>query len=126
MSDTNNAEELDPEVLGDTPTSRGLPGIEGYPPERPLGVEDPSILEGGSGTPDDLTIRTWRQEPEVGDQADQNDGYRLDPGAGNRIDADDEARAIASSAQPTTSPAAEEAALTIADAERGSAGSGDQ
>lgn len=59
----NSAEEVDETVTttdGDASTIRAT-----YPPERPMGVEDPSVAEGGSETRDDLVTREWREEPDV-------------------------------------------------------------
>ena len=44
---------------------------EHFPPDRPLGVEDPAILQGGSGTRDDLETREWRTEDEPGTGGEQ-------------------------------------------------------
>lgn len=112
------AEQLDPSVLGEKPGDDGLPGIEDYPPEAPLGVEDPAIDAEGSMLQDDLAIREWREEPErtaadLPPPPTHRSGQRLDPGKGNQLDNDEEADAIADSSEQTSTPSAEEAALRI-------------
>ena len=108
QSPQDHAEATDPSTLGHGPDDDGLPGIEDFPPERPLGVEDPAILQGGSGTSDDLVLREWREnEPSRGDER----GIRIaaqSSGEGGPTASSDEARA-------TSSPSAEQAAVTIVD-----------
>jgi hypothetical protein len=54
------SEALDGDTLGEQPGDRDLPGSD-YPPERPLGVEDPT----GSAAEDDVATRDWRTEDEL-------------------------------------------------------------
>lgn len=71
--DQQGAEALDGDRLGELPDDAALPGTVGYPPEQPLGVEDPTMLEGSTETPDSATVREWRRTdehvPEVADSA---------------------------------------------------------
>ncbi len=46
------SEQLDGEVLGEQPGDPDRPGVGAYPPDRPLGVEDPSLFD-----EDDLETR---------------------------------------------------------------------
>jgi hypothetical protein len=39
-----------------------------YPPDEPLGVEDPSILDDGRIAPDDVETRSQREQPERFDE----------------------------------------------------------
>lgn len=57
----DQAEEFDGDVLGERPTDDDLPGSN-FPPDAPLGVEDPAIIQGGSGTQDDAITREWRHQ----------------------------------------------------------------
>jgi hypothetical protein len=67
MTDANDpqssAEQTDPAKLGETVGQRDRPG-DHFPPDEPLGVEDPSILGDGRITTDDLETRSWREQPE--------------------------------------------------------------
>jgi hypothetical protein len=67
MTDANDsqsgAEATDPSKLGETVGQDDRPG-DAYPPEEPLGVEDPSILDDGRIAPDDVETRSEREEPE--------------------------------------------------------------
>ena len=71
MTDADDAppptsEQTDPTQLGETVDDAGWPGDD-FPPDRPLGVEDPSILGDGYITTDDVETRSAREEPEAGD-----------------------------------------------------------
>lgn len=79
MTEHNNADQLDGSVLGESVGDEDLPGIQGYPPDRPLGVEDPTLLQGGPGARDDLVTRTWRETPDTTPAADAVDPTS-DPG----------------------------------------------
>lgn len=87
-----------------------MPGIEDYPPEQPLGVEDPSLLEGGAETRDDLRIRLWRESAPA---PSEETGIRLEADTGNDPAEDSTGTAIAERASTTASPSAEEAAVDI-------------
>lgn len=54
------SEALDGDKLDERPGDAELPGVSDFPPERPLGVEDPSV-----GGEDDAATRDWRTEPEL-------------------------------------------------------------
>jgi hypothetical protein len=59
------AEMLDADKLGGNTVGGGARRAEErFPPDEPLGVEDPAILQGGSETSDDLDTREWRIEDE--------------------------------------------------------------
>jgi hypothetical protein len=66
MSDVSDpddvSEALDSDVLGEDldDTDAELPGQADYPPERPVGVEDPSV-----GGDDDVATRAWRTDAEL-------------------------------------------------------------
>lgn len=63
--DQVGAEMLDADKLGgNTVAGDARRAEERYPPDEPLGVEDPAVLQGGSGTRDDLDTREWRTEDE--------------------------------------------------------------
>lgn len=63
--DQAGAEAVDADKLGgNRPGADARRAEESFPPEEPLGVEDPAVLQGGSGTRDDLVTREWRTEPE--------------------------------------------------------------
>ena len=63
MTDSH-AEQLDPTVLGEQVGDDRRPAAD-YPPEEPLGVEDPSILDDGRIARDDLGARQDRTRHEV-------------------------------------------------------------
>jgi hypothetical protein len=69
MSDANppqsHAEQTDPTMLGETVGQADRPG-DVFPPDEPLGVEDPSILDDGRIAPDDVATRAERERPEAG------------------------------------------------------------
>jgi hypothetical protein len=77
MTDANDsqssAEETDPTKLGETVGQHDRPG-DVYPPEEPLGVEDPSILDDGWITTDDVETRSQREQPERSEQAEGASG----------------------------------------------------
>jgi hypothetical protein len=83
MTDANDsqsiAEATDPSKLGETVGQEDRPGDD-YPPDEPLGVEDPSILGDGRIAPDDVETRSQREQPErfdeplVATQGDDADG----------------------------------------------------
>jgi hypothetical protein len=53
----DDAEFLDGDALGEEPGDEQLPGTEGFPPDRPQGVDDPS-----RGTIDDVSTRELRRD----------------------------------------------------------------
>ncbi len=108
------AEQLDEEVLGQDPIDDPDIGVAGWPPEDPRGVEDPSVLQGGSETQDDLVTRDWRHHD--GDRDDT--GIRLLPTDDDAIEDDQEAAAIADAAVEVSNPAPEEAAIHIVEPPR--------
>lgn len=67
MTDANDsqadAEATDPTKLGETVGQHDRPG-DIYPPDEPLGVEDPSILDDGRIASDDVESRSEREVPE--------------------------------------------------------------
>ena len=77
MTDANDsqssAEETDPTKLGETVGQHDRPG-DVYPPDEPLGVEDPSILDDGWITTDDVETRSQREQPERSEQAEGASG----------------------------------------------------
>ena len=67
MTDANEpqsyAEATDPSKLGETVGQHDRPG-DVFPPDEPLGVEDPSILDDGRIARDDVESRSDREQPE--------------------------------------------------------------
>jgi hypothetical protein len=57
-------EFLDGDELGEEPGDPDLPGTHDYPPDRALGVDDPSI-----DTPDDVRTRELRRDVESDDDS---------------------------------------------------------
>ena len=55
--DRDDAEFLDGDALGEEPGDDALPGTDDFPPERSLGVEDPS-----RSVSDDLATRELRRD----------------------------------------------------------------
>jgi hypothetical protein len=106
----NRADQVDENVLGATPFDDTQTGIAGYPPERPLGVEDPGLLEGSTESPDDLTLRNWRHG---GGRTEQ--GVRVMPADGDDPAADSVKQAIADDAIVEEHASAEEAAMHVVD-----------
>jgi hypothetical protein len=64
----SHSEQTDPATLGETGARAERPD-EPYPPEEPLGVDDPSILGDGRIARDDVETRATRERPEVGEDA---------------------------------------------------------
>jgi hypothetical protein len=63
--DQSGAEMLDADKLGGNRIGDDARRAEErFPPDAPLGVEDPAIVQGGSETRDDLDTREWRTEDE--------------------------------------------------------------
>lgn len=106
----SHAESLDPAVLGEQVGDDRLPGAD-HPVEEPLGVEDPSILEGGDIARDDVESREDREQPEVDESSTREPLERVTEGLidtnvspdGN----DHEERLIADSGDRDTGPEAD-------------------
>lgn len=64
-----NAEAFDETVTTDDGDGEGLRSA--YPPDTPLGVEDPSIRSDGSIAPDDVATRAWRRGEDPSAEADR-------------------------------------------------------
>jgi hypothetical protein len=118
MTDANDsqstAEATDPSTLGEVVGQDDRPG-DAYPPERPLGVEDPSILDDGRIGSDDVETRSEREQPERFDETQGSSDEAelghdlLDPSADpDRLD--DEAQLVATHGDEADS-AAEVAAV---------------
>jgi len=61
----SGAEQLDPSKLGEGPGDDERAADQGYPPESPMGVDDPALDPSeGDVAPDDVEQRSWREEPE--------------------------------------------------------------
>jgi hypothetical protein len=73
----SHSEQTDPATLGETVGQRDRPG-DVYPPDRPLGVEDPSILDDGRIAPDDVASRSDRERPEAGQEPVDDAGFGHD------------------------------------------------
>ncbi|MEQ8839444.1 MAG: hypothetical protein RIB98_00550 [Acidimicrobiales bacterium] len=56
------AEQVDETVTTTDGDGEGLRAT--YPPEKPVGVEDPAIVQGDSEARDDVVTRAWREEPD--------------------------------------------------------------
>lgn len=94
----SHAEQTDSTKLGETVGQADRSG-DIYPPDEPLGVDDPSILADGSIGRDDYESRSKRERPEVSKSsestADQQGHDLLDPSADpDRLD--DTAQMVAS------------------------------
>jgi hypothetical protein len=107
----SSAEQTDPSKLGETVGQHDRPG-DVFPPDEPLGVEDPSILADGRIAADDVAARARREQPEQPQAAseDADLGHDLlDPSADpDRLD--DEAQLVATPGDDADS-AAEVAAV---------------
>jgi len=62
----SHAEQTDPTKLGETVGQADRPG-DIFPPDQPLGVDDPSILADGRIAADDVATRSEREQSEVGE-----------------------------------------------------------
>lgn len=61
----STSEQLDPSTLGERPGDTERAADQGYPPDSPLGVEDPALDPSeGEVAPDDAARRAWREQPE--------------------------------------------------------------
>ena len=115
MTDENAARSTDPTVIGESVGDDGIPALDqDFPPDQPLGVEDPSITGDGSIGRDDAAARDERLEPEMGEPADAPE--RSDIGGlveADRVAGRDVEAALVASESPTAEPGAESAALHV-------------
>ncbi len=115
MTDANqpqsHAEQTDPTKLGETVGQGDRPG-DIYPPDEPLAVEDPSILDDGRIARDDVETRSERERPEAAQAppADSQLGHDLLDPADDPDRLDDEEQTVARFGDDTDS-AAEVAAV---------------
>jgi hypothetical protein len=102
----DDAEFLDGDALGEEPGDEQLPGTEGFPPERPLGVDDPS-----RESDDDFATRELRRD--VGSEHPADTFVLVDPESSEGL-MDTESQEIASAVDAAdTDVSPEEAALHI-------------
>ena len=75
----SHSDQTDPTTLGETVGQHDRSG-DVYPPDQPLGVEDPSILGDGRIAADDVETRSDREQPEpgAGDDAEQAEAERVE------------------------------------------------
>jgi len=117
MTDANapqsHSEQTDSTKLGETVGEADGP-VDTYPPDQPLGVEDPSILGDGSITTDDVETRSAREEPEVGAAAPEVEelGHDLLDPSDDPDRLDDEEQLVATQGDDADS-AAEVAAIHV-------------
>ena len=99
------AEGLDPDEIGDDPS-----GDLSYPPDRPLGVNDPTRDD---RVEDSVASRSAREEPDFGEPGYEPDDDALRLVAPNDVLADDESEAVALGIVPDDEAdlSAEEAAV---------------
>lgn len=65
----SHAEQLDPAKLGEGHDDPDRAADAGFPPDAPLGVDDPSLDPSeGDVAPDDVEQRAWRERPEPGSE----------------------------------------------------------
>ena len=109
MTDSrDDFEFIDGDDLGEEPGDEELPGTHDYPPDRALGVDDPSL-----DVPDDLRTRELRRH--VGSD-DRPDGFVLVTPEGDDGYSDEEAQEIGVEMDAVDDDLpAEEAALHIVD-----------
>ena len=113
MDEQDRAEALDGEVLGEAPDDELLPGTEDYPPDHPLGAEDPSFLFGSTETPDDVDTRLWRGAgPSSADR-----GVELVRTDADTVEHDDEAALVADDSVERADQSGEDAAVHVDDPE---------
>jgi hypothetical protein len=104
----DDAEFLDGDALGEEPGDQQLPGAEGFPPDRPVGVDDPS-----RATSDDVSTRELRRD--VPSQEPPDAFVLLAPDSSEGL-MDTESQEIASAVDAVDSDLSpEEAALHIVD-----------
>lgn len=103
ISDDDVSEALDGDMLGEEVGDEALPGTVGYPPDRALGAEDPTLLGD-----DDVETRELRRE--AAHAADRPVGLIDDNPVG---DFDVEAQAWADEERLVDEVSAEEAAVHV-------------
>jgi hypothetical protein len=81
------SEQLDGDRLGEQPGDIDPPGLTDFPPERPLGVEDPSLFDD-----DDLATRSDLRRDLAGD--DSVDVVLVDPHPVDGSDHDESAAGV--------------------------------
>ena len=109
----SHAEQLDASVLGqdDTDDIDAAPAGD-FPPDEPLGVDDPSILSDGSIADDDYETRDARHRHGAAEQTDEDGPALIEPGADPDV-IDDEQQMLADEGDRDTSP--EAAAVHVTD-----------
>lgn len=113
----SHAEQTDPTVLGETVGQTHRSG-DVFPPDRPLGVNDPSIRRDGSIAPDDVETRSRREEPAGGaEPSDGGVGHDLLDPSDDPDRLDDEPQSIATVGDDADS-AAEVAAVREREVDR--------
>jgi hypothetical protein len=111
----DRSEQLDADKLGDDPSRDDVPGTDDFPPDRSLGVEDPSLYGD-----DDLVTRAELRR-DVGGAAgtgEREEVVLVDPYPAGVRDLD-ESLAGDAVEPPDADLAAEEAAVHIVDADAG-------
>ncbi len=82
MSD-NSSEQVDGDVLGEEPGHNAMPDVGDYPPDQPLGVNDPNLV-----APDDVAMRTARTRADETVASPDRDLAEADPAAGDLLPPD--------------------------------------
>lgn len=110
MSDDRDdqSEALDGDVLGEEPWDADPPGLAGYPPERSLGVEDPSLE-----ADDDVEMRAVLRRGVDDETVERRHLSLVDPAPEGALD--HEAELVGDTADPVDEQPAEEAAIHIVD-----------
>ncbi len=104
----DDAEFLDGDALGEEVGDEELPGTEGFPPDRPWGVEDPT-----RDVSDDVATREQRRDVE---SPGGGRGFALVADGSSEGLMDDEAQEIAAAVEATEGELSpEESALHIVD-----------
>ena len=109
MTDSrDDFEFLDGDDLGEEPADPELPGTGDFPPDRALGVDDPS-----ADVPDDLRTRELRRDVQ---SDDRSPGFVLVTPEGDDGYSDEEAQEIGDEVDASDADlAAEEAAMHVID-----------
>ena len=108
----SHAEQVDSDVLGDPVDDDEMPGAD-YPPQDPVAVDDPNIVDHGMIAKDDVESREkrLRREDDVGDpDAGQRGPGLIDTNENPDLD-DEEPESIADTGDDDPSP--EAAALHV-------------
>lgn len=116
MTDADDrSEQLDGDVLGEEPLDPDLPGVGDYPPDRSLGVEDPSLIaDDDLATRADLRRDIDRGRVGDGDERPLHEVVLVDPDPAGELDHDPTLTAEAADAAFDDLPA-EEAAIHVVD-----------